>query len=57
MGTKGNNGGGLRKLAFGWKKFAIAALVFIGLVWAFGPRKEDILPEKYIPSESSRSQR
>ena len=25
------------------------AVVIIGLVWAFGPRKEDIIPEKYIP--------
>ena len=39
-------GGGRR---FGWKKFAIAAVVVVGLVWAFGPRKEDIIPEKYIP--------
>lgn len=39
---------GMRR--FGWKKFAIGAVVVIGLVWVFGPRKEDILPEKYIPS-------
>ncbi|GBE83242.1 Probable guanosine-diphosphatase [Sparassis crispa] len=35
---------------FAWKKFAIGALVLIALVWAFGPRKGDILPEKYMPS-------
>ncbi|EKM52069.1 uncharacterized protein PHACADRAFT_262526 [Phanerochaete carnosa HHB-10118-sp] len=39
---------GIRR--FGWKKFAIGAVVVIGLVWVFGPRKEDIIPEKYIPS-------
>jgi guanosine-diphosphatase len=42
--------GGLRR--FGWKKFAIGAAVVITLVWVFGPRKEDIIPEKYIPSVS-----
>ena len=36
---------------FGWKKFAIGAVVIIGLVWVFGPRKTDIIPEKYIPCE------
>ncbi|KAI0086951.1 nucleoside phosphatase family-domain-containing protein [Irpex rosettiformis] len=40
--------GGMRR--FGWKKFAIGAVVIIGLVWVFGPRKADIIPEKYIPS-------
>ena len=37
---------------FGWKKFAIGAVVIIGLVWVFGPRSEDIIPEKYFPCES-----
>ncbi len=40
---------GVRK--FGWKKFAVGAVVVIGLVYVFGPRKEDIIPEKYIPGE------
>ncbi|KAI0344475.1 hypothetical protein BDW22DRAFT_1354520 [Trametopsis cervina] len=40
--------GGMRR--FGWKKFAVGAVVIIGLVWVFGPRKEDIIPEKYMPS-------
>ncbi len=31
---------------FGWKKFAIGAVLIIGLVWVFGPRKEDIVPQK-----------
>ncbi|EMD31372.1 hypothetical protein CERSUDRAFT_162998 [Gelatoporia subvermispora B] len=35
---------------FGWKKFAIGAAVIIGLVWVFGPRREDLIPEKYMPS-------
>ncbi|KAJ3551128.1 hypothetical protein NM688_g4910 [Phlebia brevispora] len=35
---------------FGWKKFAIAAVFVVGLVWVFGPRKEDIIPDKYKPS-------
>lgn len=47
MGPSRNNG--MRR--FGWKKFAVGAVVVIGLVWVFGPRKEDILPEKYIPCE------
>lgn len=38
---------------FGWKKFAIGAVVLIGLVWVFGPRKEDIIPEKYRQCEWS----
>ncbi|KAH8091007.1 nucleoside phosphatase family-domain-containing protein [Cristinia sonorae] len=38
--------GGVRR--FGWKKFVIGAGVIIGLVWVFGPRKEDMY-EKYIP--------
>ena len=42
---------GVRK--FGWKKFAVGAVVIIGLVWVFGPRKEDIIPEKYIPGAHS----
>ncbi|KAH9949806.1 nucleoside phosphatase family-domain-containing protein [Amylocystis lapponica] len=37
---------------FAWRKFALAAVVLIGLVWAFGPRKVDWLPEKYMPSLS-----
>lgn len=41
--------GGVR--AFGWKKFAIGAVVLIALVYVFGPRREDILPEGYIPCE------
>ncbi|THH32440.1 hypothetical protein EUX98_g1781 [Antrodiella citrinella] len=32
---------------FGWKKFAVGAAVIVGLVWVFGPRKEDIMPENY----------
>lgn len=36
---------------FGWKKFAIVAVVFVGVVYFFGPRKEDILPNKYMPCE------
>ena len=43
---------GLRR--FGWKKFAVGAVVIVGLVWVFGPRKEDIIPEKYIPCTSAR---
>lgn len=39
--------GGTRR--FGWKKFAIAAVVVIGLVWVFGPRKEDINVSEDIP--------
>ncbi|KAI0786178.1 nucleoside phosphatase family-domain-containing protein [Abortiporus biennis] len=39
---------GLRR--FGWKKFAIGAVVIIGLVWVFGPRRQDLLPKKYNPS-------
>lgn len=40
---------GMRR--FGWKKFAVGAVVIIGLVWAFGPRKESLIPQKYIPCE------
>lgn len=29
-----------------WKKFAFGAVVIIGLVLVFGPRKEDLLPSK-----------
>ncbi|OCH91644.1 hypothetical protein OBBRIDRAFT_774912 [Obba rivulosa] len=47
-GGMGPNRMGARR--FGWKKFAIGAVVIIGLVWVFGPRKEDLVPEKYIPS-------
>ena len=36
---------------FGWKKFAIAAVVLLGFVWVLGPSKEDIIPEKYVPCE------
>lgn len=32
------------RVRFGWKKFAIAATVVIGLVWLFGPREGDELP-------------
>ncbi|KAI1790205.1 nucleoside phosphatase family-domain-containing protein [Ganoderma leucocontextum] len=39
------NGGGRR---FAWKKFAIGAAVLIGLVYFFGPRKEDL--DDYMPS-------
>ena len=31
------SGGGM--LRFSWKKFAIGAVLFIGLVWVFGPRE------------------
>jgi len=31
---------------FGWKKFAIAAVVLIGLVYIFGPRASNKLPWK-----------
>lgn len=39
---------GVRRL-FGWKKFAIGAVVLIGLVWVFGPRKEDIVLDIDMP--------
>ncbi|TBU29990.1 nucleoside phosphatase family-domain-containing protein [Dichomitus squalens] len=39
------SGGGRR---FAWKKFAIGAVVLIGLVYFFGPRKEDL--DDYVPS-------
>ncbi|KAJ2986565.1 hypothetical protein NUW54_g9722 [Trametes sanguinea] len=39
------NGSGRR---FAWKKFAIGAVVIIGLVYFFGPRKETF--DEYIPS-------
>ena len=32
---------------FAWKKFAIGAVVLIGLVYFFGPRKEDLTD--YVP--------
>ena len=35
---------------FAWKKFAIGAAVLIGLVYFFGPRKEDL--DDYMPCES-----
>ncbi|KAI0754806.1 nucleoside phosphatase family-domain-containing protein [Daedaleopsis nitida] len=41
----GKNGPGRR---FAWKKFAIGAVVLIGLVYFFGPRKEDL--DDYVPS-------
>lgn len=41
-------GTGMRRL-FGWKKFVIGAVVLITLVWMFGPRSEDLLPEGYYP--------
>ena len=34
---------------FAWKKFAIGAVVLIGLVYFFGPRKEDL--DSYVPCE------
>lgn len=55
MGPSRNNPVSIRR--FGWKRFAVGAVVIVGLVWVFGPRKEDIIPEKYekyipnIPSE------
>ncbi len=27
------------RVRFGWRKFAVAAVVVIGLVWVFGPRE------------------
>lgn len=36
---------------FGWKKFAVGAVVLIGLVWVFGPRRADIIPDKFKPCE------
>ena len=39
---------------FGWKKFAIGAVVLIGLVYIVGPRKHNLIPNKYIPCESIR---
>ncbi|TFY69015.1 hypothetical protein EVJ58_g673 [Rhodofomes roseus] len=33
----------------GWKKFALAGVVIVGLVYIFGPRKETIIPHE-IPS-------
>ncbi|KAI0715674.1 nucleoside phosphatase family-domain-containing protein [Cerioporus squamosus] len=35
---------------FAWKKFAIGAVVLIGLVYFFGPRREDL--DDYLPSIS-----
>ena len=35
---------------FAWKKFAIGAVVIIGLVYFFGPRREDL--DDYMPCES-----
>lgn len=34
---------------FAWKKFAIGAAVIIGLVYFFGPRREDL--DDYMPCE------
>ena len=51
MGPSRNNQS--RRFWIGWKRFAIGAVVIVGLVWVFGPRKEDIIPEdyeKYIPN-------
>ncbi|KAI0667683.1 nucleoside phosphatase family-domain-containing protein [Trametes maxima] len=39
------NGTGRR---FAWKKFAIGAVVIVGLVYFFGPRREDL--DDYMPS-------
>ena len=36
---------------FAWKKFAIGAAVLVGLVYFFGPRREDL--DDYLPGESS----
>lgn len=38
---------------FAWKKFAIGAAVIIGLVYFFGPRREDL--DEYMPCECHRS--
>ena len=45
MGPSRNSGG----RRFAWKKFAIGAVVLIGLVYFFGPRKEDLTD--YVPCE------
>ena len=34
---------------FAWKKFAIGAVVIVGLVYFFGPRREDL--DDYMPCE------
>ena len=34
---------------FAWTKFAIGAVVIIGLVYFFGPRREDL--DDYVPGE------
>lgn len=49
MGEKEANASTLRRVRFGWKKFAIAVLGFIGLVWTFGPWKRETFLQKYIP--------
>ena len=36
---------------FAWKKFAIGAVVLVGLVYFFGPRREDL--DDYVPCEFS----
>lgn len=36
---------------FGWKKFALVAVVFIGVVYFFGPRKETVIG-KFMPCKS-----
>ena len=36
---------------FAWKKFALGAAVIIGLVYFFGPRREDL--DDYVPGESA----
>lgn len=35
----------------GWKKFALAGAVIVGLVYFFGPRKESFVPHE-MPCES-----
>ncbi|KAF8882906.1 nucleoside phosphatase family-domain-containing protein [Gymnopilus junonius] len=42
-----------KRLWFGWKKFAVAAVVLIGLVYFFGPR-ERRLPWKKAANETSK---
>ena len=43
------------RVRFGWKKFAVAAAVIIGLVWLFGPRerRESVIGTITTPCASS----